>query len=227
MIFFINWRRNYAPLDFDRAKNFEQSFTYSLPFGRGHAHFNSAAGDAVLGGWKVTGVISLLSGLPFSVYANGGSLNTPGTAQTATLNGGFRVLHGIGSASPWFKNDNGLLGSSATWQQPIGCPSAPAPCPNPGLGNTGRNQFRGPGYMQDNFSLAKKFTIYRELGAEIRIDAVQLSNTPQFALPNAGSGNIITAGNFGQVTSTLGSGQGTVNGIGGGRSFQGSVKFTF
>ena len=64
-MFFINLRRNYAPLDFDRAKNFEQSFTYELPFGRGHAHFNSGVGDAVLGGWKVTGVISLLSGLPF------------------------------------------------------------------------------------------------------------------------------------------------------------------
>ena len=74
---------------------------------------------------------------------------------------------------------------------------------------------------------AKKFTIYRELATEIRIDAVQLSNTPQFANPNSGSGNIFTASNFGQVTSTLGSGQGTVNGIGGGRSLQGSVKFTF
>jgi hypothetical protein len=227
MMFFINRRRNYAPADFDRAKNFEQSFTYSLPFGRGHAHFNNGVGDAVLGGWKLTGTISLLSGLPFSAYANGASLNTPGTAQTATLNGGFKVLHGIGSASPWFKNDNGPLGGSATWQQPLGCPAAPAPCPNPGLGNTGRNQFRGPGYIQDNFSIAKKFTIYRELGTEIRIDAVQLSNTPQFANPNAGSGNIITAGNFGTVTSTLGSGQGTVNGVGGGRSLQGSVKIQF
>jgi hypothetical protein len=224
--FFINFRRNYAPADFDRAKNFEQSFTYELPFGHGHALLNNGVGDAVLGGWKITGIISLVSGLPFSVYANGASLNTPGTGQTATLNGGFKVLHGIGSSSPWFKNDNGPLGGTATWQQPTGCPAS-GPCPSPGLGNTGRNQFRGPGYIQDNASLSKKFTIYRELATEVRIDAVQLSNTPQFNLPNAGSGNIITAGNFGQVTSTLGSGQGTVNGIGGGRSLQGSVKFTF
>jgi hypothetical protein len=95
------------------------------------------------------------------------------------------------------------------------------------LGNTGRNQFRGPGYLQDNFSLAKKFTIYRELATEVRIDAVQLSNTPQFNLPNSGSGNIITASNFGQITSTLGSGSGSVNGIGGGRSLQGSLRITF
>lgn len=226
LVFFINFRRNYAPADFDRAKNFEQSFTYELPAGRGHKYFNSALGDAVLGGWRLTGVLSMVSGLPFSAYANGGTLNTPGTAQTAYLYGGYKVKHGIGPNSPWFQNDNGPLGGTATWQQPLGCPSS-GPCPSPSLGNTGRNQFRGPGYLQDNFSLAKKFHTYRELDTEVRIDAVQLSNTPQFANPNAGSGTIISNSAFGTVTSTVGSGQGTVNGIGGGRSLQGSVRINF
>src|SRR5262249_9692763 len=101
------------------------------------------------------------------------------------------------------------------------------PCNNPGLGNTGRNQFRGPGYWQNNFSIAKKFTLYHEFASEIRLDAVQLTNSPQFGLPNSGSGTIFTAGNFGQVTSTLGSGQGSVNGVGGGRTLQGAIKFMF
>jgi hypothetical protein len=219
LMFFINMRRNYAPADFDRAKNFEQSFNYELPAGRGHKYFNSGLGDTFIGGWRLTGVVSMVSGLPFSVYANGGTLNTPGTAQTANITGGLKVLHHIGSGQQWL--------DPSVFSQPSGCPGSTTPCPNPGLGNTGRNQFRGPGYVQDNLSLAKKFTMYRELAAEVRIDAVQLSNTPQFANPNAGSGNIFTAGNFGQVTSTLGSGSGSVNGIGGGRSLQGSAKFTF
>ncbi|MGB7264425.1 MAG: carboxypeptidase-like regulatory domain-containing protein [Terracidiphilus sp.] len=219
MIYYINWRRNYAPADFDRAKNFEQTFTYELPAGRGHAHFNTGVADAVLGGWRLSGVISMVSGLPFSVYANGGTLNTPGEAQTANITGSMHVSHAIGAGKEWF--------DPTVFSQPTGCPGSTTPCPNPGLGNTGRNQFRGPGYIQDNFSLAKKFTIYRETALEARIDAVQLSNSPQFGLPNAGSGNIITASNFGQITSTLGSGQGAVNGIGGGRSMQGSIRFTF
>jgi hypothetical protein len=221
--FFINFRRNYAPGDFDRAKNFEQTFNYELPAGRGHAHFNSGVGDAVLGGWRLTGIISMVSGLPFTVTANGGTLNTPGTQQDGTLYGGYKVRHGIGTSSAWFQNDQGVFGSTATWQQPTGCPGGTTPCPNPGLGNTGRNQFRGPGYIQDNFSVAKKFTIYRELALEARVDAVQLSNSPQFGLPNGS----MTSANFGQITGTLGSGQGTVNGIGGGRSLQGSFKFLF
>ena len=36
LVFFINQRHNYAPADFDRARNFEQSFVYELPAGRGH-----------------------------------------------------------------------------------------------------------------------------------------------------------------------------------------------
>jgi hypothetical protein len=219
LMFFINTRRNYAPADFDRAKNFEQSFNYELPAGRGHRYFNSGIGDTLLGGWRLTGVLSMVSGLPFSVYANGSTLNTPGTAQTANITGSLKVLHNIGSGKQWL--------DPSVFSQPSGCPGSTTPCPAPGLGNTGRNQFRGPGYLQDNFSLAKKFTIYRELATEVRIDAVQLSNTPQFNLPNSGSGNIITASNFGQITSTLGSGSGSVNGIGGGRSLQGSLRITF
>ncbi len=215
LTFFIDWRRNYAPLDFDRQLNFEQSFTYELPFGRGHQMLNSGVGDAVFGGWRVTGIISALSGLPFTVTASGGTLNTPGTAQTASHSGGFRKPGGIGASSPWF--------DPTQFTQPSGC-TGQSPCTNPGLGNTGRNQFRGPGYIQNNLSLFKGFHVYRESTLEIRVDAFQLSNTPQFGLPNAGG---VTASNFGTITSTLGSGQGSVNGVGGGRTLQGSARFSF
>jgi len=216
--FFINQRRNYAPMDFDRTLNYEQSFTYELPFGKGHSHLNTGIAAVALGGWKVSGIISVVSGLPFTVQASGTSLNTPGTMQTANLSAPFKVTHGIGTKTHWF--------DPTAFTQPAGC-TVPYPNCTPqnvGLGNTGRNQFRGPGYIQDNLSLFKSFNIYRESALETRIEAFQLSNTPQFNNPNSGS---ITAGNFGQVTSTLGSGQGSVNGIGGGRSLQASVKFSF
>jgi hypothetical protein len=214
LTFFINQRRNYAPLDFDRKLNYEQTFTYELPFGHGHNLFSSGVADTVLGGWKISGIVSVVSGLPFTVTASGTSLNTPGTAQTASLTGSFRKLGGIGANSPWF--------DPTAFSQPTGCTATP--CTNPGLGNTGRNQFRGPGYIQDNISLFKKFTVFRELALETRIDAFQLSNTPQFGQPNGGG---VTSSSFGTITSTLGSGQGSVNGVGGGRTLQASAKFSF
>jgi len=219
VIFFIDQRRNYAPLDFDRALNYEQSFTYDLPFGRGHNLLSTGPAAFLLGGWKVSGVISALSGTPFSVYANQGQLNTPGTALLANLSGVYRVTHGIGPNTHWL--------DPTAFSQPAGCTATPCTAANVALGNTGRNQFRGPGYIQDNASVFKEFPIFREASLEARFEAFQLSNTPQFNNPNSGSGNIFTASNFGQVTSTLGSGQGSVNGIGGGRSLQASATIRF
>ena len=204
--FFAQLRRNYAPADFDRRLNYEQSFTYELPAGRGHRYFNSGPAQFVLGGWKASGIISVVSGTPFIVNANGGSLNTPGTAQTADLVGPYRVLHGIGAGNKWF--------DTTAFAQPTGVRT----------GNTGRNQFYGPGFIQDNLSLFKSFPLFREASIETRIEAFQLSNTPQFANPNSGT---ISAGNFGTITNTLGSGQGSVNGVGGGRSLQASAKINF
>jgi hypothetical protein len=219
LTFFIDWRRNYAPVDWDRALNYEQSFTWELPFGRGHQILNSGVGDAVLGGWKISGIISVLSGPPFTITANGGTLNTPGTQQTATQVKPFHKLGGIGTSKPWF--------DPTAFSQPSGC-TGQNPCTNPGLGNTGRNQFRGPGYVQNNFSVFKRFTIYRETGLEFRVDAFQLTNTPQFVITTASPPTVsITSGTFGSVTNTLGSGQGSVNGIGGGRTLQGSLRFSF
>ena len=211
----VNQRRNYAPADFDRKFNYEQSFTYELPFGHGHRILSSGPADAVLGGWKLSGIVSAVSCLPFTVTASGGTLNTPGTAQTSTLNGKFHKLGGIGSSSPWF--------DPTVFSQPSGC-TGQSPCTTPGLGNTG-NQFRGPGYVQDSLSIFKKFGLYRETALEVRVDAFQLSNTPQFGLPNASGPN--GASGFGTITGTLGSGQGSVNGVGGGRTLQGSAKFSF
>jgi hypothetical protein len=230
--FFINLRRNYGPDDQDRKSNFEQTVTYALPFGRGHALLNSNVGDAVFGGWKLTGLVSIVSGLPLTISASGNSLNTPGTLQTATLLNKWTTTHHVGATSPWFNTNATVPG---TWGQPTGCTGATpgslgggvytsSTCTSPGLGNTGRGQFRGPGYIQDNASIFKKFTVYREAALEIRLDAFQLSNTPQFGNPNTSG---VTSASFGTVTSTLGSGQGSVNGVGGGRVVQGSAKITF
>ena len=96
----------------------------------------------------------------------------------------------------------------------------PVPC---ALGNTGRNQFRGPGYISDNLSLFKSFPIFRESSLEARFDAFNLTNTPAFGLPSSA----ITSSTFGQITGTLGQRVGNVNGVGGPRVLQAAVKISF
>ena len=174
----------------------------------------------MIGGWKLSGIISVVSGTPFTVTANGSPLNTPGTILTATITGSMHKLKGIGPNHPWF--------DPSSFSQPAGC-TGQNPCTSPAIGNTGRNQFNGPGYIQDNFSIFKRFPMFRESsGIEVRLDAFQLSNTPQFVITTASPPNVsLTSSTFGTVTNTLGSGQGSVNGVGGGRSLQGSLRFDF
>jgi hypothetical protein len=224
--FWIDQRHNYARNDFDRTLNFEQSFVYELPFGRGKRWLQNGFVSNALGGWKIGGIVSVLSGLPFTVTANSSSINTPGQTLTANLTGTYKVLHGIGSNNAWF--------DPTAFTAPPGCPAAPAPCPvayGTVLGDTGRNQFTGPGYIQDNISLYKTFQIRENVGLEARADAFQLSNTPQFNNPCTSTGPCnaqVGSGTFGKVTSTLGSGiSGGVNGIGGGRVLQLSATVRF
>ncbi len=213
LTFWIEKRRNYAPNDFDRRTNFEQSFTYELPIGPGKAFLSNGFVGRAIGGFKVSGIVSLVSGLPFTVTANN-NLNTPGETQTATLIRPFSVLHNIGTSHQWFDATN--------FTQPTGCTAICTPVAGVNLGNTGRNAFRGPGFVQDNISLFKTYSLVENYTLELRADVLQLSNTPQFANPSAS----ITSTTFGQVTSVVGSGTG-VNGTGGGRSMQLAAIFKF
>jgi len=159
LTFWLQPRRNYAPNDFDRRLNFEQSVTYDLPFGPGKRFMHEGLTGRIVGGWKLAATVSIVSGTPFTVTANGGTINTPGQAQTANLVGIYKVPHKIGPGQPWF--------DPTSFAQPVGCTSAvtgttasASPtvnnCPiisGVTVGNTGRNVFYGPGFIQDNLSV--------------------------------------------------------------------------
>jgi hypothetical protein len=205
-------RRNYNLLDFDRKLNFEQTNTYALPVGRGHRYLNSGIGAYTLGGWKTSAVIGMVSGLPFTIS---GTSATSGTTQTANMTDSYQVTHSVSNpvSSTWF--------NTAPFSAPAACAyTLGNPC---ALGNTQRNQFRGPAYFSDNLSLFKSIPLFRASMLEARFDAFNMTNTPAFGLPNS----TITSSSFGKITSTLGSGVGNVNGVGGSRVLQAAVKLTF
>ncbi len=209
--------RNYAVADFDRTRNFEQTVTYELPAGHNHRYFNSGISQYALGGWRVSAILSAVSGQPFTIST---SSLTSGTTQTVNQTGAYQVTHSVAGG----KNPATLWFNPNSFQSPLTCqaytPTNQVACP---VGNTGRNQFRGPGYFSDNLSLFKSFPIFRESSLEARFDAFNLTNTPAFGLPTSS----ITSSTFGEITSTLGSGTGNVNGVGGPRVLQAGVKISF
>ena len=218
LLFWLDQRHNYAPNDFDHRLNLEESVIWVLPFGPHQRWLNSGPAASILGGWQLSGILSMYSGLPFNVEASGTSINTSGEQQMANGTGAYHKLKGIGAGHNWF--------DPTVFSQPVGCTGkVGTPCSlayGSSIGNVGRNAYYGPGYVQDNASLFKTFALHESWQLEARVDAFQLSNSPQFASPS----NSITSGTFGQVTSTVGSGTG-INGVGGGRALQLSATLRF
>ena len=224
LAFFQDLRRNYARNDFDRTHSFSQSVTYELPVGKGKKFLNSGFLSQSLGGWKLSGIVLLYTGVPFHITANGGTINTSGWTQLANQVSPLNKLKGIGNNAYWF--------DPASFTQPNGCTGAATATPTTvtcpivsgvSVGNVSRNQFTGPGLFQNNLSIFKTFSLPMESGTlDVRMDVFQLTNTPQFSNPS----NSITSSTFGRVTGTTGSGSG-VNGVGGGRSLQLAAIFKF
>ena len=207
--------RNYAVTDFDRKLNFTQTILYALPAGRDQKYLNHGPLMYVFGGWRISAIISAVSGLPFTITT---SSATPGTSQTVNQTSAYQVTHRVSGAANvnWF--------NTASFTPPPTCaaytPSHPVPC---ALGDTGRNQFRGPAYFSSNLSIFKSFPLFRQVFLEARFDAFNATNTPAFGLPNSTYSSSPTS-SFGKISSTLGSGVGNVNGVGGPRVLASSLQ---
>lgn len=202
--YYINARRNYARTDFDRTLTFVQSYVYDLPFGQGKRWSLSRPADMVLGGWRVSGILTLMTGTPVDITYSASGLQAPGNSNNPNLVADVQILHGINTGNPWFSTSSFAAPAALTF------------------GNVGRNLFSGPGFFDLDATLSKSFRIRERLEFQLRGEAYAITNTPQFNNPNGTLGN---AG-FGFVTSTVGSGSG-VNGIGGGRALQLALKLAF
>ncbi len=201
LMFYINQRRNYARNDFDRTHTFVQSYIYDLPFGNGRKWLNRGVAAGVLGGWRLNGILTLMTGTPFTI-GGGSALNTPGSGQTANQVAPVQILHGINIGQPWFS------------------PTSFVPETQPGVfGNVGRNSVTGPGFYNLDASLFKVFHYTERYQLEVRGEFFGITNTPQFSNPNANAANYnadITKNTFGVVT-----------GAGGGRTAQLGMKLIF
>ena len=172
--------RNWAPAGFDRRHNFQMGFVYRC---RGEA--TNGYGNvvkAVVSDWQMNGVFGAFSGNAVHDDGSGTLVNTPSNQQTADLVGDFNVTDKIGAAGAWF--------DTTAFAQPTGVR----------FGNTGRNQFYGPGGLEPRPAVFRSFPMGGQRRLEARIKAGNILNKPVFANPQ----NNITSGTFGQITGIAG-----------------------
>ena len=173
--------RNKALAGYDRTHNFKIFGTYELPFGRGQRWFTQGFVNKIAGGWQTNGIMSLVSGLPFTVASSATALNSPGNAQTAN-----QVLPSVevyDALTPYF--------NPKAFAAPVGAGV---------FGNSGRDILRGPGYFNLDASVFRNFRITERFRLQFRSEAFGATNTPHFSNPAA----TVTSGGFGNITASTG-----------------------
>jgi len=78
--------------------------------------------------------------------------------------------------------------------------------PAPGQqGNTPRNFFIGPSFFETDASLSRKFRIHENLSLDLRVDAKNLTNTPNFNAPSAvfPANGSLTGSLFGRINADV------------------------
>jgi hypothetical protein len=143
---------------------------YELPFGRGKlVPVRNGVLDDVVGGWKVSSLFQIHSGLPFTPYV--GTENMDGS-----LAGTWRPNR-IGSGELSHPTISEWFDTSAFVQPPWYT-----------FGNSGRNILYGPGYTNVNMALLKDFSLGERVKLQFKAEASNVFNHPNFKLPNSGIG---------------------------------------
>ncbi len=162
---------NYGPCDYDVRHNLAVNYVYALPgVSKVRARLvNNPVTRALFDGWQISGTTRFRTGMPFTP-----SYNVPGYSGvnfTGTPDYGARVkLAGDPHAGTTSDPYNRLN------------PAAFAP---PSVGSigmeTGRNYLNTPGVNNWDMSLQKTVTIKGNVRMELRVDAFNVFNHPQFS----------------------------------------------
>ncbi|MFL6254702.1 MAG: carboxypeptidase regulatory-like domain-containing protein [Pyrinomonadaceae bacterium] len=175
-----------------------------------------------LGGWVATGIFSIQSGVPFTVYHSGQDPNADGfTSDRAVFLGtsGGSIYTNNSPADGFFNtalfegmNTRVSRFVAAAGSDPTARANAVrAACgPNNGVvvsatqwwcdGTVGRNTFTGPGFWNFDFGLHKKFKITEGSSLQLQANAFNIFNHTNFGIP---VGNI-NSPDFGKSTFTVG-----------------------
>jgi hypothetical protein len=173
-----NRRLDYGNADFDIRHRLIASASYALPFK------SSGFLRHAVRGWQLNGILTLSTGIPFTVQSATNTLNIGAGSRASYAGvGDGRLLPPRRSLHQWFD---------------VAAFSAPAPLQ---FGDVGRNTLTGPGTAQLDSSVFKNF-FFKEgstRALQFRAEAFNLTNRPQFNNPIStigapGAGAITSAG---------------------------------
>lgn len=177
-----DFSKDWALADYHRTHQFSGSFNYDLPFGRGRKYFSGARGwaDALIGGWQLNGIVTMLSGRPF----------TPVFSTVDTASGRPDLV-----GDPMANVPAGLYFNPAAFARPVATADDATL-----FGNAGRNIVIGPNYQNLDLSLFKNFRLAERTKLQLRWEVFNALNRPNFQVPQ----HLLGASDTAEIRSTAG-----------------------
>jgi len=153
---------DYGPCVFDVPHSFRASAVMALPFG----------GNRWLDGWTITGIVTALSGSPFTPVIGFDQAGTASPSQRPSL-------------APDRRIDDVVRGGITQYFDPTAFV-----LPAPGtFGTVGRNSLRGPGYVSIDLGLLKNIRAVqvsgRQINVQLRVEVFNALNHANFGTPNS------------------------------------------
>ena len=174
---YAGWRYDIGPGGYDRTHSAAVNFIYDIPVFRNN---QNRFVRSTIGGWQVSGIVALSSGLPINIGLSGNQSGNglPNATNRPDLTGSIAYPHTVAA---WFN-------TSAFTAPALG-----------DFGTLKHNALRGPGHDNWNMSLFKTFVLSEARGSrfELRVEAFNVWNHTQFANVSTNLGD----SKFGQVTS--------------------------
>ena len=188
-----------AVSDFDMRHQWNANWVAELPVGRGKALLSDLgpAGEALLGGWQVSGLMRVTSGLPLSVlnglawptcYCYQHFAETDGQVPEQTNTKNARLIGG-GSGPNVFSDPAAAL---ASFRQVL-------------PGEVGqRNNLRGDGIFSIDMALGKRFPLpFESHSVQFRAEVFNLTNSVRFNANAWETLSFVFPGSFGNYSQVM------------------------
>lgn len=203
---------------YDQPFNNTTSFVWEIPIGRDRWIGGGMNGvlDAIIGGWQINGINTMLSGQPIN-FRYGPS---PVTNNLPSFLGGVALRPNI-TCDP--TNTGDRANPTRDYFNPSCFSRPPVTAP---FGNAGRNIARSDRYFNLDLALQKQFRIpiTEQTRLDFRAEFFNVFNKTNFQAANSdagqitfnASGQVVSTGNFGVISSSFPA-----------RQIQFALKFTF
>lgn len=173
-------RSERADAAFDLRQRFALSYQIELPFGHGRRFVNQGLLSHIVGNWDLAGLTEAETGRPFNIVSSRDSSNTGATARPNRIGSGMLPADQRTTAR-WYDTSAFVI------------------APDYGFGNSPRNPLHGPGRLNFDLGIHRRFAIRERISLQFRGEMFNALNTPQLGDPNGTIGSAVA----GSISTTI------------------------